>query len=151
MREYDTSNFSRGVDDLSVTPNPRWGGFNVQPPLYQVSTWFLSRLETMNLSKPLSTRVVFHHSGEVNTKPLTTFHGSFTIFFEELNGKPSTKPSRRRQPSRVTNQECLLDDLLVPQSSMQLKQCTRMPHTLKNAMSKQRSEWGVGEDSLGSS
>ena len=46
------TNLSRGIDDLPVTPNPRWGEFNIQPLLYQGTVWCMSRLEPMNLSKP---------------------------------------------------------------------------------------------------
>jgi hypothetical protein len=45
---------SRGVDDLAVTANPPWGGFNVHLLLYQDTAWSLSRLEPKNLSKPRS-------------------------------------------------------------------------------------------------
>jgi hypothetical protein len=55
-----------------------------------------------------------------------------------------SKPSRRRQPPRVTSQWCLLGIPLVPQWSTSLMQCTKHSLTHKNAITKQwwvRDEW----------
>ena len=133
---------SRGVDDLPVTPNPRWGGF-------QESTAPLSRTSSSwaGLNQEIaphldSTRVALHHSGEVSTKPLTNEIGAPQQFsLEVLHEILFSKPSRERQLPRVTSWWRLLEDSLVPQSSNTWCNALGCSHTLKNAISKQVCVW----------
>ena len=131
--------YSRGVDDLPVTPNPRWGGF-------KVSTAPLSRIPldlepawTSNLSKPR-----FHEScssplrrGE--HKDLSQLiSGLLHNILEGLHEINSSKPSRERQLPRVTSRWRLVEDSLVPQSSNSWYNALGCSHTHKNAIPMQR-------------
>ena len=90
-----------------------------QPLLYQESSWCISRLE---IKEPLQTsfplELLFATPVSQSTRTSHKLNrGSFTISFEGLNDSSTSKPSRRRQPPKVTSQWCLLEDSLVPQCS----------------------------------
>jgi hypothetical protein len=110
---------SCGLGDLSITPNPRWGGFkhlilfSIKYALLQQgltkSNLILREIDILNLFKPQ-----FHLSC------------SSSLWRGEHN---TSKPSRRQQPPRVTSWLCLLEESLVPQSSNHSNQALD-PHTL---------------------
>jgi hypothetical protein len=66
----------------------------------------------------LSTRDALHHSGEVSSR---TSHNNRSKASSQTSWRAqrstTSKPSRRRQPPRVTSRWCLLEELLVPQCS----------------------------------
>ena len=140
-------NLSRGVDDLPATPNPRWGRFQESTAPLSRTLLILSRLELQTSPNLDSTRVALHHSGEVSTR---TSHN-------QIEAPPQSswwarrfhfsKPSRRRQPPRVTSWWRLLEDSLVPQGSNTWCNALGCSHTLKNATTKQ-CEWERGENLL---
>ena len=118
-----------------------------QPLLYQEYLLILTRLELQTSPNLDSTRVALHHSGDVSTR---TSHN-------QIKAPPQSswwdhrfhfsKPSRRRQPPRVTSWWCLLKDSLVLQSSNTWCNALGCSHTLKNATTKQ-CEWERGENLL---
>jgi hypothetical protein len=131
---------SHGLGDLLIAPNPRWGGFK-HLILFSITDHFsnkkdshksnltLREINTLNLSKPW-----FHYScssplrwGKHNTSHKNTEPPSQSSW--RAHGFHSSKPSRRRQPPKVTSWWCLLEESLVPQSSRTLKSSIRISHT----------------------
>ena len=109
-----------------------------QPLLYQELSWSWAALNRETAPHLDFTRVAIHHSGEVNTKPLTTEIGAPQQFpLEVLHEIHFSKPSRERQLPRVTSRWRLLEVSLVPQSSNSWCNALGYSHTLKNAISKQ--------------
>ena len=118
-----------------------------QPLLYQDFPWSWAGLKQWTSPNLDSTRVALHHSGEVSTR---TSHN-------QIEAPPQSswwarrfhfsKPSRRRQPPRVTSWWRLLEDSLVPQTSNTWCNALGCSHTLKNATTKQ-CEWERGENLL---
>ena len=132
------TNLSRGVDDLPVTPNPHWGGFQESTAPLSRTLLILSWLESRNHSTPW-----FHYSsfsplrwGEHKTS-YNQNRGSSTISLEVLHEIHFSKPSRERQLPRVTSWWRLLEVSLMPQSSNSWCNALGSSHTLKNAISKQ--------------
>ena len=131
-------NLSRGVDDLPVTPNPRWGGFQELTAPVSRTSWSWAGLNQGTAPHLDSTRVALHHSGEVSTRPLTTDFGALQQSPWRCSTK-STSPSRERQLPRVTSRRRLLEVCLVSQSSNSWCNAQGCSHTLKDAISKQGS------------
>jgi hypothetical protein len=103
ITKHKTRILSRGIDDLSVTPNPRWGGFNVQPLLYQGTawSWAVRTKEPLHTSIPLE--LLF--TAPVRWAQVTTRNPEpHTTFLLASTDSSTTKPSRKRQLPRVTNQ-----------------------------------------------
>jgi hypothetical protein len=99
VREWH-QNLSRGIGDLLITPNPRWGGIQVL-----TCSSIKTRLEPsgQELTQYLdSICVAFAALARWARTPHNQHCGSSTIFTERST-ETTPEPSRRRQPPRVTS------------------------------------------------
>jgi hypothetical protein len=95
-------NLSRGISDLSFTPNPRWGGIQAltcSSSKTRLDLWakWTKLTQYVNFAS-----VAFAAPARWARTPHNQSRSSSTIF-TEISTETTPEPSRRRQPPRVTS------------------------------------------------
>jgi hypothetical protein len=99
ITEYKRRILSRGIDDLPVIPNPRWGGFNVQPLL----KWSVPSSEVTKCDTNTSPRRLATHLLQQVVQSLTSWphsgHGSANATRNNTKAKDQTTIAKASKAS----------------------------------------------------